>query len=171
MISRFFITRPIFACALSVLILLAGIVGYLSLPVEQFPDVAPPVVTISTEYTGASAEAVMKSVVTPLEEAVNGVEGMEYITSSSTSSGMATINVTFRPGTDPDLAQIRIKNRVEEAEGYLPTEVLDLGVKVEKEEQGMLRIIALECPDNRYDNAFITNYFNINGIRKTSSTP
>ena len=162
MISRFFITRPIFACALSVLILLAGIVGYLSLPVEQFPDVAPPVVTISTEYTGASAEAVMKSVVTPLEEAVNGVEGMEYITSSSTSSGMATINVTFRPGTDPDLAQIRIKNRVEEAEGYLPTEVLDLGVKVEKEEQGMLRIIALECPDNRYDNAFITNYFNIN---------
>ena len=162
MISRFFITRPIFACALSVLVLLAGIVGYVNLPVEQFPNVAPPVVTISTEYTGASAEAVMKSVITPLEEAVNGVEGMEYITSSSTSSGMATVNVTFRPGTDPDLAQIRVKNRVEEAKGYLPTEVLNLGVQVEKEEQGMLRIIALECPDNRYDNAFITNYFNIN---------
>ena len=162
MISRFFITRPIFACALSVLVLLAGIVGYVNLPVEQFPNVAPPVVTISTEYTGASAEAVMKSVITPLEEAVNGVEGMEYITSSSTSSGMATINVTFRPGTDPDLAQIRVKNRVEEAKGYLPAEVLNLGVQVEKEEQGMLRIIALECPDNRYDNAFITNYFNIN---------
>ena len=96
MISRFFISRPIFACALSVLVLLAGIVGYVNLPVEQFPDVAPPVVTISTEYTGASAEAVMKSVITPLEEAVNGVEGMEYITSSSTSSGMATIN----SGTD-----------------------------------------------------------------------
>ncbi|MBP5338360.1 MAG: efflux RND transporter permease subunit [Prevotella sp.] len=162
MISRFFISRPIFACALSVIILLAGIVGYVNLPVEQFPNVAPPVVTISTEYTGASAEAVMKSVVTPLEEAVNGVEGMEYITSSSTSDGMATVNVTFRPGTDPDLAQIRVKNRVEEAKGYLPTEVLNLGVKVEKEEQGMLRIIAIECPDNRYDNAFITNYFNIN---------
>ena len=162
MISRFFITRPIFACALSVLVLLAGIVGYVNLPVEQFPNVAPPVVTISTEYTGASAEAVMKSVITPLEEAVNGVEGMEYITSSSTSSGMATVNVTFRPGTDPDLAQIRVKNRVEEAKGYLPAEVLNLGVQVEKEEQGMLRIIALECPDNRYDNAFITNYFNIN---------
>ena len=162
MISRFFISRPIFACALSVLVLLAGIVGYVNLPVEQFPDVAPPVVTISTEYTGASAEAVMKSVITPLEEAVNGVEGMEYITSSSTSSGMATINVTFRPGTDPDLAQIRVKNRVEEAKGYLPVEVLNLGVQVEKEEQGILRIIALECPDNRYDNAFITNYFNIN---------
>ena len=162
MISRFFISRPIFACALSVLVLLAGIVGYVNLPVEQFPNVAPPVVTISTEYTGASAEAVMKSVVTPIEEAVNGVEGMEYITSSSTSSGMATVSVTFRPGTDPDLAQIRVKNRVEEAKGYLPTEVLNLGVQVEKEEQGMLRIIALECPDNRYDNAFITNYFNIN---------
>ena len=159
---RFFINRPIFACALSVLILLAGIVGYINLPVEQFPNVAPPVVTINTEYTGASAEAVMKSVVTPIEEAVNGVEGMEYITSSSTSSGMATVSVTFRPGTDPDLAQIRVKNRVEEAKGYLPTEVLNLGVQVEKEEQGMLRIIALECPDNRYDNAFITNYFNIN---------
>ena len=100
MMSRFFINRPIFACALSVLILLAGIVGYINLPVEQFPNVAPPVVTISTEYTGASAEAVMKSVVTPIEEAVNGVEGMEYITSSSTSSGMATVSVTFRPGTD-----------------------------------------------------------------------
>ena len=162
MISRFFITRPIFACALSVLVLLAGIVGYVNLPVEQFPNVAPPVVTISTEYTGASAEAVMKSVITPIEEAVNGVEGMEYITSSSTSSGMATVSVTFRPGTDPDLAQIRVKNRVEEAKGYLPAEVLNLGVQVEKEEQGMLRIIALECPDNRYDNAFITNYFNIN---------
>ena len=162
MMSRFFINRPIFACALSVLLLLAGIVGYVNLPVEQFPNVAPPVVTISTEYTGASAEAVMKSVVTPIEEAVNGVEGMEYITSSSTSSGIATVSVTFRPGTDPDLAQIRVKNRVEEAKGYLPTEVLNIGVQVEKEEQGMLRIIALECPDNRYDNAFITNYFNIN---------
>ena len=162
MISRFFINRPIFACALSVLVLLAGIVGYINLPVEQFPNVAPPVVTINTEYTGASAEAVMKSVVTPIEEAVNGVEGMEYITSSSTSSGMATVSVTFRPGTDPDLAQIRVKNRVEEAKGYLPAEVLNIGVQVEKEEQGMLRIIALECPDNRYDNAFITNYFNIN---------
>ena len=162
MISRFFIRRPIFACALSVLILLAGIVGYLNLPVEQFPNVAPPVVNISTEYTGASAEAVMKSVITPLEEAVNGVEGMEYITSSSNSNGMANISVTFRPGTDPDLAQIRVKNRVEEAKGYLPAEVLNIGVQVEKEEQGMLRIIALECPDNRYDNAFITNYFDIN---------
>lgn len=162
MISRFFISRPIFACALSVLVLIAGIVGYVNLPVEQFPNVAPPVVTINTEYTGASAEAVMKSVVTPIEEAVNGVEGMEYITSSSTSSGAASINVTFRPGTDPDLAQIRVKNRVEEAKGYLPAEVLSIGVQVEKEEQGMLRIIALECPDNRYDNAFITNYFNIN---------
>ncbi len=162
MMSRFFISRPIFACALSVLVLIAGIVGYVNLPVEQFPNVAPPVVTINTEYTGASAEAVMKSVVTPIEEAVNGVEGIEYITSSSTSSGVASINVTFRPGTDPDLAQIRVKNRVEEAKGYLPAEVLNIGVQVEKEEQGMLRIIALECPDNRYDNAFITNYFNIN---------
>ena len=162
MMSRFFISRPIFACALSVLVLIAGIVGYVNLPVEQFPKVAPPVVTITTEYTGASAEAVMKSVITPIEEAINGVEGMEYITSSSTSSGIASISVTFRPGTDPDLAQIRVKNRVEEAKGFLPAEVLSIGVQVEKEEQGMLRIIALECPDNRYDNTFITNYFNIN---------
>ena len=162
MTSRFFISRPIFACALSALVLLAGIVGYIHLPVEQFPHVAPPVVTITTKYTGASAHAVMKSVTVPIEEAVNGVEGMEYITSSSNSNGQATINVTFRPGTDPDLAQIRVKNRVEEAKGYLPPEVLDIGVQVEKEEQGMLRIIALECPDDRYDNAFITNYFNIN---------
>lgn len=162
MFSRFFINRPIFACSISVLVLLAGILGFAYLPVEQFPNVAPPVVVVSAEYTGASAEAVMKSVVVPLEEAINGVEDMEYITSTSNSSGYATINVTFRPGTDPDLAQIRVKNRIEMASSSLPEEVLRVGVQVEKEEQGILRIIGLECPDNRYDNSFITNYFNIN---------
>ena len=162
MFSRFFINRPIFACCLSVLILLAGILGFAYLPVEQFPNVAPPVVVVSAEYTGASAEAVMKSVVVPLEEAINGVEDMEYLTSTSNSSGYASIIVTFRPGTDPDLAQIRVKNRVEMASSSLPEEVLREGVEVEKEEQGILRIIGLESPDNRYDNAFISNYFNIN---------
>ena len=171
MFSRFFINRPIFACALSVLVLLAGILGFVYLPVEQFPNVAPPVVTISAEYTGASAEAVMRSVVVPIEEVVNGVEGMEYITSTSSSSGIATVNVTFRPGTDPDLAQIRVKNRVEAAMSNLPEEVLRIGVQVEKEEQGILRIIGLESPDNRYDNAFITNYFNINVLPRLQRIP
>ena len=139
-----------------------GAIGFTSLPVEQFPDIAPPVVEVSADYTGASADAVQKSVIVPIEEAINGVDGIDYISSSSTSSGNAFISVVFKSGIDPDLAVVMVKNRVAEVEGILPAEVVETGVHVEKEQRSFLKVIALECPDNRYDNDFISNYFNIN---------
>lgn len=160
--SKFFINRPILSIALAVIITLVGSIGFRNLPVEQFPDIAPPVVEVTAEYTGASADAVQKSVIVPLEEAINGVEGIEYISSSSTSNGIASISVVFKPGVDPDMAVVMVKNRVGEVEGILPEEVIKTGVHVEKEQQAYLKVLALECPDNRYDNDFITNYFNIN---------
>ena len=160
--SKFFINRPILSIALAMLITLVGAIGFNKLPVEQFPDIAPPVVEVSAEYTGASADAVQKSVIVPLEEAINGVEGIDYISSSSTSNGIASIYAVFKPGVNPDIAVVMVKNRIGEVEGILPEEVIKTGVHVEKEQQAYLKVLALECPDNRYDNDFITNYFNIN---------
>ena len=160
--SKFFIDRPILSIALAIVIMLVGSIAFWGLPVEQFPDIAPPVVEVSADYTGASADAVQKSVIVPLEEAINGVDGIDYISSSSTSSGNAFISVVFKSGIDPDLAVVMVKNRVAEVEGILPAEVVETGVHVEKEQRSFLKVIALECPDNRYDNDFISNYFNIN---------
>ena len=160
--SKFFIDRPILSIAMAVVIALMGIIAFVNLPVEQFPDIAPPVVEVSADYTGASADAVQKSVIVPLEEAINGVDGIDYISSSSTSSGNAFISVVFKSGVDPDLAVVMVKNRLSEAEGILPAEVIETGIHVEKEQRSYLKVIALECPDNRYDNDFISNYFNIN---------
>lgn len=148
--------------ALAAVIILVGVIGFAGLPVEQFPDIAPPVVEVSANYTGASADAVQKSVIVPIEEAINGVDGIDYISSSSTSSGSAFISVVFKSGIDPDLAVVMVKNRIAEVEGILPAEVIETGVHVEKEQRSFLKVIALECPDNRYDNDFISNYFNIN---------
>jgi len=160
--SKFFIDRPILSIALAVVILLLGFLGYFGLSVEQFPDIAPPVVEISADYPGASAEAVQKSVIVPIEEAVNGVDGIDEILSSSTSSGNANISITFKSGIDPDIATVMVKNRLGEVEGILPKEVLETGIHVEKEQRSFLRLLALESPDDRYDNDFITNYFDIN---------
>ena len=112
--SKFFIDRPILSIALAVVIMLVGYIGFVSLPVEQFPDIAPPVVEVSADYTGASADAVQKSVIVPIEEAINGVDGIDYISSSSTSSGSAYISVVFKSGIDPDMAVVMVKNRVAE---------------------------------------------------------
>ena len=157
-----FINRPILACVISVLILLVGLIGLANLPMEQYPDIAPPTVMVSTTYTGANAETVQKSVVVPLEEAINGVEDMIYMTSTSTNTGSGSIMVYFKQGTDPDMATINTKNRVSEAEGLLPAEVTKIGVTVEKRQNSMLKIIALYSPDDRYDQTFINNYFKIN---------
>lgn len=157
-----FINRPILACVISVLILLVGLIGLGGLPMEQYPDIAPPTVMVSTTYTGANAETVQKSVVVPLEEAINGVEDMIYMTSTSTNTGAGDITVYFKQGTDPDMATINTKNRVSEAEGLLPAEVTQIGVTVEKRQNSMLKIIALYSPDDSYDQTFINNYFQIN---------
>lgn len=120
---RTFIDRPILSCVISVFILILGFLSLVNLPMEQFPDIAPPTVTVSATYTGANAETVQKAVIAPLEEAINGVENMTYMTSTATNTGQATITVYFRQGTDPDMATVNIKNRVAEAEGLLPAEV------------------------------------------------
>ena len=159
---KLFIDRPILACVISALILLVGLIGLTNLPMEQYPDIAPPTVMVSATYTGANAETVQKSVVVPLEEAINGVEDMLYMTSTSTNTGSGNITVYFKQGTDPDMATINTKNRVSEAEGLLPAEVIKIGVTVEKRQNSMLKIIALYSPDDSYDQTFINNYFKIN---------
>lgn len=157
-----FIDRPILSCAISVLILILGIIGLSNLPMEQYPDIAPPTIMVSTTYTGANAETVLKSVVAPLEEAINGVENMTYMTSTATNTGSASITVYFAQGTDPDMATVNTKNRVSEAEGLLPAEVTKVGVTVEKRQNSMVKILALYSPDDSYDQNFINNYFKIN---------
>lgn len=159
---RTFIDRPILSCVISVLILLVGIISLVNLAMEQYPDIAPPTISVSTTYTGANAETVQKSVVVPLEEAINGVENMLYMTSTSTNTGSGSIMVYFNQGTDPDMATVNVKNRVSEAEGLLPAEVTKIGVTVEKRQNSMLKIIAIYSPDDSYDQNFINNYFKIN---------
>lgn len=159
---RTFIDRPILACVISVLILMLGLISLFNLPMEQYPDIAPPTVMVSTSYTGANAETVQKSVIVPLEEAINGVENMTYMTSTSTNNGSGSIIVYFKQGTDPDMATINTKNRVSEAEGLLPAEVTKVGVTVEKRQNSTLKILTLYSPDNSYDQTFINNYFKIN---------
>lgn len=159
---RTFIDRPILACVISVLILMLGLISLFNLPMEQYPDIAPPTVMVSTSYTGANAETVQKSVIVPLEEAINGVENMTYMTSTSTNNGSGSITVYFKQGTDPDMATINTKNRVSEAEELLPAEVTKVGVTVEKRQNSTLKILTLYSPDNSYDQTFINNYFKIN---------
>lgn len=159
---RTFIDRPILSCVISVLILLVGIISLVTLPMEQYPDIAPPTISVSASYTGANAETVQKSVVVPLEEAINGVENMLYMTSTSTNTGSGSIMVYFNQGTNPDMATVNVKNRVAEAEGLLPAEVTKVGVTVQKRQNSMLKILALYSPDDSYDRNFINNYFSIN---------
>ena len=160
--SKFFIDRPILSIALAVMMALVGIVGYVNLPVEQFPDVAPPIVEVSAEYPGASAEAVQKSVIVPIEQAINGANGIEYISSSSTSNGAAYLQVVFKNGTDPEMAVVMVKNKISQVESRLPREVLKTGVLVEPSQETYLKAIALECSDDRFESDFISNYFDIN---------
>ena len=156
--SKFFIDRPILSIALAIVMAIVGIVGYVNLPVEQFPDMAPPIVEVSADYPGASAEAVQKSVIVPIEQAINGASGIDYISSSSLSSGSAFIQVVFKSGIDPEMAVVMVKNKIAEVEGVLPQEVLKTGVHVETSQQTFLKVIALECPDNRFESDFISTF-------------
>lgn len=157
-----FLNRPILSGVISVLIVIVGIIGLSNLPMEQYPDIAPPTIMVSTTYTGASANAVLKSVIVPLEDAINGVEDMAYMTSSATNTGSGSITVTFNQGTDPDMALINVKNRVSQAEGKLPQEVTKIGVTVQKRQSSTLKIISLYSPTNKYSRDFIANYLKIN---------
>ena len=159
-----FIRRPMAAFAISILIIIVGIISLLNLPIEQYPDIAPPTVMVSTSYPGADADAVMNSVIVPLEESINGVENMMYMSSTATNSGSGSITVYFEQGTDPDMAAINVQNRVSMAQGLLPAEVVQIGVTTLKRQTSMLQIDALWCPDGRYDESFISNYLDINVI-------
>ncbi len=157
-----FIDRPILAGVISVLILFVGVIGLTMLPVEQFPEIAPPTISVSASYTGASAETAQRSVAVPLEEAINGVEDMLYMTSSASSSGSASITVYFRQGTDGDMAMVNVQNRVASAESLLPGEVTKAGVTVRRRQSSTLKMVALYSPENIYDDIFISNYMKIN---------
>ncbi|MCM1311645.1 MAG: efflux RND transporter permease subunit [Bacteroides sp.] len=157
-----FIKRPILSGVLSVIIVLLGVIGLVQLPVEQFPEIAPPTIRVTATYTGANAETVQKSVIAPLEESINGVENINYITSSANNRGTATINVYFRQGTDPDMAAVNVQNRIASAQGLLPAEVTRSGVTVRKSQNSTAKIVALYSPDNSFDQKFLYNYFKIN---------
>ena len=157
-----FIDRPIFAGVISVMILLLGIIGLVQLPVEQFPEIAPPTVSVSAAYAGANAETVQRSVLVPLEEAINGVEDMMYMVSSATNSGSASIQIYFRQGTDGDMAMVNVQNRIASAQSLLPAEVTRSGVTVRKRQTSRIKTLAVYIPDGTFDRKFITNYLKIN---------
>ena len=160
--GNIFIDKYVMACAISIVITLVGFICMNTLPVEQYPNIAPPQVSVTTSYTGADPSTIMKSVIQPLEESINGVDGMMYMSSKATSTGNVSIEVFFKQGTDPDMATVNVQNRVSKAESQLPTDVTKVGISVSKQQNSILRILALRSTDGKYDDDFISNYININ---------
>lgn len=162
MTLKHFIERPVLAMVISIVIVLGGIIGLALLPIEQYPDIAPPTIMVSTAYPGASAETVQKSVIAPLEESINGVENMTYMKSSASNAGEVSITIYFKQGTNPDMAAVNVQNRVTQVTGSLPAEVTKIGVTTFKRQTSMLKIISLYSPDGSYDQGFLNNYMKIN---------
>src|SRR6188508_2397144 len=156
-----FISRPILASVCSLVIILAGAVAIPTMPVAQYPALAPPQITVTAIYTGANAQEVETSVTTPLEQAINGVEGMSYMTSSSTNSGVSTINVTFDITRDQDLAQVDVQNRVNQALGRMPAEVRTTGITVQKQSTGFVMAVGVYAENHEYDSLFLSNYLDV----------
>jgi hydrophobic/amphiphilic exporter-1 (mainly G- bacteria), HAE1 family len=161
-----FIERPVLSTVISIIIVMLGVLGLVKLPIEQYPDIAPPTVGVSANYAGANAQVVLNSVIIPLEEQINGVEGMTYMTSSATNDGSGSIRVYFKVGTDPNMAAVEVQNRVSSATGILPAEVTRAGVSVRKQQGGMLLITALYSDNPALDQLFLQNYADINIIPK-----
>ena len=153
-----FIDRPLLSIVINVMVVAVGVIALTRLPIEKYPDIAPPTVYLWASYPGASAEAVQKSVLAPLEQAINGVDNMTYMKSSA-SNGAASISIFFKQGTNADMAAVNVQNRVVQAQAMLPAEVVKMGVAVEKQQPGQLRILALESPNSTYDENFLSNYF------------
>jgi hydrophobic/amphiphilic exporter-1 (mainly G- bacteria), HAE1 family len=161
MVTDVFIRRPVLATVCSLLIILAGAVAIPTLPIARYPKLAPPMLTVNAVYTGANAQSVESAVTTPLEQAINGVEGMTYITSSSTNSGFSTINVTFDIDRDIDLAAVDVQNRINQALGRMPAEVRTNGITVFKNTAGWMGGLGFFSKDNRYTSQFISNYIDL----------
>ncbi|WP_170393726.1 efflux RND transporter permease subunit [Ruegeria arenilitoris] len=162
MFSALFISRPKLALVISLVLTIMGAIGYLVLPVAQFPDITPPVVSVTTTYTGANAETVENTVAAPIEAQVNGVDDMIYMTSTSADNGSYSLNVTFEVGTDPDIASVNVQNRVAQAMSSLPAEVTSSGVVTQKASTNMLLLVTLTSPEGTYDSVFLSNYASIN---------
>ena len=161
MLSHFFIDRPIFACVISIVIVIAGLVAMKNLPIAQYPAITPPVVTVSAVYPGASADVISQNIAAPIELQVNGADNMIYMASSSSSTGMMNLNVFFNIGTNPDLAQVDVQNRVNKALPQLPQSVQQQGVSVSKKSSSFLMIIGIYSPNDRYDDRYVANYANL----------
>jgi HAE1 family hydrophobic/amphiphilic exporter-1 len=159
-----FIKRPVLSTVISVLIVILGFIGLATLPIEQYPDIAPPTVVVNTTYTGADAETVKNSVLAPLEESINGVENMTYMMSSATNSGSASITIYFKQGVNADMCAVNVQNRVSQAQALLPAEVTRVGVTVMKRQTSQVIMYTLTSEDGRYDDEFLTNYNNINVV-------
>jgi HAE1 family hydrophobic/amphiphilic exporter-1 len=159
-----FINRPVLSTVISILIVILGVLGLMALPVTQYPDIAPPTVSVSANYTGANAETVMKSVVVPLEEQINGVEGMSYITSSAGNDGSANIQIFFKQGVNPDIAAVNVQNRVARATPLLPSEVTRSGVVTQKQQTSALMYLSFYSENKKIDDVYLQNYLNINVI-------
>src|SRR3981081_1514639 len=157
-LSKFFIARPIFAGVLSILIFLAGLISLLAMPISEYPDVVPPGVVVRATYPGANPKVIAETVATPIEEQINGVEGMLYMSSQATTDGQMTLTVTFRLGTDPDKAQQLVQNRVTQAEPRLPSVVRQLGITTVKSSSDLTMVVHLLSPNNRYDMTYLRNY-------------
>src|ERR1700747_1199274 len=157
-ISHFFIDRPIFAAVVSIVFVILGGVSFSRLPVAQYPEIAPPIINVSGQYPGASADVVASTVVTPLEQQINGVENMLYMSSNSTADGRFSIQVTFDLGTNLDIAQVQVQNRVAIAQPRLPSDVRNIGVTVTKASPDLMMVVHLYSPDKSRDSLFISNY-------------
>ena len=155
-----FINRPVLSTVISIFIVLLGLIGLVSLPITQYPDIAPPTISVTTTYSGANANAVLNSVIAPLEESINGAEGMTYMESTATNTGSATINVYFKQGFDPNMAAVDVQNRVSSASNLLPSEVNQVGVQTKKRQTSMLLSVAIAdtCATPKYSQEFLDNY-------------
>ena len=150
------------ACAISIVLALVGFISMSSLPIEQYPNIAPPQVEVTAYYMGADPKTIIQSVISPLEESINGVAGMDYMVSKATSTGTATIDVYFKQGVDPDIATVNVQNRVSKAQSQLPSAVVNMGIETEKRQSSILRIIGIQCTNGKYSDDFVSNYVDIN---------
>ncbi|MEN6622460.1 MAG: efflux RND transporter permease subunit, partial [Smithella sp.] len=169
--GSFFIDRPVFAAVIAIIITLTGFIALKATPVAQYPDIAPPTVSVSASYPGATAEVIANTVAAPLEKQINGVDRMMYMQSSCSSSGNMTITVTFEPGTNPDLAQVNVQNRVNQAAPLLPEVVTRQGVSVQKRSGSFMMVISIYSPDDRYDPVYLGNYTNLNILEQIKRIP